>query len=164
MVKRQLAKLLFTGERSKNTLQRGFQKVKEWVIAIKLERQYTKKEIIAMYLNKQGFLYQAVGIRSASRIYFGKEPRDLKVEESAVLVAMLKNPRQFNPQREISKAKSLQRRNVVLMQLEKNEKLSMTEKDSLQKLPITLNFSPEDTSFGMATYFREYLRGFLKNW
>ena len=163
-ITQQLAKLLFTGERSKNTLQRGFQKVKEWVIAIKLERQYTKKEIIAMYLNKQGFLYQAVGIRSASRIYFGKEPRDLKVEESAVLVAMLKNPRQFNPQREISKAKSLQRRNVVLMQLEKNEKLSMTEKDSLQKLPITLNFSPEDTSFGMATYFREYLRGFLKNW
>ena len=163
-ITQQLAKLLFTGERSKNSLQRGFQKVKEWVIAIKLERHYTKEEIIAMYFNKQGFLYQAVGIRSASRIYFGKEPRDLKVEESAVLVAMLKNPRQFNPQREISKAKSLQRRNVVLMQLEKNGKLSMKEKDSLQKLPIILNFSPEDTSFGMATYFREYLRGFLKDW
>ena len=163
-ITQQLAKLLFTGERSTNSLQRGFQKVKEWVIAIKLERQYTKKEIIAMYFNKQGFLYQAVGIRSASRIYFGKEPRDLKVEESAVLVAMLKNPRQFNPQREISKAKSFQRRNVVLMQLEKNDKLSLKEKDSLQKLPIVLDFSPEDTSFGMATYFREYLRGFLKNW
>lgn len=163
-VTQQLAKLLFTVEPSQNAFQRIKQKVKEWVIAIKLERQYTKHEIIAMYLNKQGFLYQAVGIRSASRIYFGKEPRDLKVEESAVLVAMLKNPRQFNPQREISKAKSLQRRNVVLMQLEKNGKLSMEEKDSLQKLPIALNFSPEDTSFGMATYFREYLRGFLRNW
>lgn len=163
-ITQQLAKLLFTGERSKNSLQRGFQKVKEWVIAIKLERQYTKHEIIAMYFNKQGFLFQAVGIRSAARIYFGKEPRDLKVEESAVLVAMLKNPRQFNPQREISKAKSLQRRNVVLMQLEKNGKITLAEKDSLQNLPITLNFSPEDTSFGMATYFREYLRGFLKNW
>jgi penicillin-binding protein 1A len=163
-ITQQLAKLLFTGERSTNSLQRVFQKVKEWVIAIKLERQYTKQEIIAMYFNKQGFLYQAVGIRSASRIYFGKEPRDLKVEESAVFVAMLKNPRQFNPQREISKAKSFQRRNVVLMQLEKNGKLSMKEKDSLQKSPIVLNFSPEDTSFGMATYFREYLRGFLKVW
>ena len=88
----------------------------------------------------------------------------MNIQEAAVFVAMLKNPRQFNPQREISKAKSLQRRNVVLMQLEKNGKISMKEKDSLQKLPIALNFTPEDTSFGMATYFREYLRGFLKDW
>ena len=164
-ITQQLAKLLFTRKPSGNFIKRiVFQKTKEWVIAIKLERQYTKQEIIAMYLNKQGFLFQAVGIRSAARIYFGKEPRDLKMEESAVLVAMLKNPRQYNPQREVSKAKSLQRRNVVLMQLEKNGKISLAEKDSLQKMPITLNFSPEDTSFGMATYFREYLRGFLKNW
>ena len=163
-VTQQLAKLLFTVKPSQNVIQRIKQKVKEWVIAIKLERQYTKQEIIAMYFNKQGFLFQAVGIRSAARIYFGKEPRDLKIEESAVLVAMLKNPRQYNPQREISKAKSLQRRNIVLMQLEKNGKITMAEKDSLQKLPITLKFSPEDTSFGMATYFREYLRGYLKGW
>ncbi len=163
-ITQQLAKLLFTVDPSQNVIERVIQKMKEWIIATKLERQYTKQEIIAMYFNKQGFLFQAVGIRSASRIYFGKEPRDLKVEESAVLVAMLKNPRQYNPYREISKAKSLQRRNVVLMQLEKNGKISLTEKDSLQKMPITLNFSPEDTSFGMATYFREYLRGFLKNW
>jgi len=86
------------------------------------------------------------------------------MEESAVLVAMLKNPRQFNPYREISKAKSLQRRNVVLMLLAENEKITVAEKDSLQKLPIALNFSPEDTSFGMATYFRENLKKFLANW
>ncbi len=164
-ITQQLAKLLFTVKPSGNFIKRiVLQKTKEWVIATRLERQYTKEEIIAMYLNKQGFLFRAVGIRSASRIYFGKEPKDLNIQEAAVFVAMLKNPRQFNPQREISKAKSLQRRNVVLMQLQKNGKISMKEKDSLQKLPIELNFTPEDTSFGMATYFREYLRGFLKDW
>jgi len=163
-ITQQLAKLLFTKKASQNIVWRIIQKMKEWIIATRLERQYTKQEIIAMYLNKQGFLFQAVGIRSASRIYFGKEPKELNIQEAAVFVAMLKNPRQYNPQREISKAKSLQRRNVVLMQLEKNGKISMKEKDSLQKLPIDLNFTPEDTSFGMATYFREYLRGFLKDW
>jgi len=163
-VTQQLAKLLFTVDPSQNIIERIFQKMKEWSIAIKLERQYTKQEIIAMYFNKQGFLFQAVGIRSAARIYFNKEPKDLKMEEAAVFVAMLKNPRQYNPQREISKAKSLQRRNVVLMQLEKSKKITLAEKDSLQKLPIALSFSPEDTSFGVATYFREYLRGYLKDW
>ncbi len=164
-ITQQLAKLLFTRKPSGNFFKRiVFQKTKEWVIATRLEKQYTKQEIIAMYLNKQGFLFQAVGIRSASRIYFGKEPKDLNIQEAAVFVAMLKNPRQFNPQREISKKRSLQRRNVVLMQLEKSGKISMAAKDSLQKLPIELNFTPEDTSFGMATYFREYLRGFLKEW
>jgi len=163
-ITQQLAKLLFHGEGSKNLAQRIIQKFKEYVIAIRLERHYTKHEIITMYLNKQGFLFNAVGIRSASRIYFGKEPKDLNVEESAVLVAMLKNPRQYNPQRKISKEKSLQRRNVVLKQMEKNDLITTKEKDSLQKLPIILDFSPEDTNFGVATYFREYLRGFLKGW
>ncbi|NNC69489.1 MAG: penicillin-binding protein, partial [Flavobacteriaceae bacterium] len=163
-ITQQLAKLLFTGERSTNKSQRVLQKVKEWVIAIRLERQYTKQEIIAMYLNKQGFLFQAVGIRSASRIYFNKEPKDLTIEEAAVFVAMLKNPRQFNPQREISKAKSLTRRNVVFAQMARNEMITDKEKDSLQKLPMVLDFTPEDTSFGVATYFREYLRAFLKDW
>lgn len=163
-ITQQLAKLLFTGERSTNKIQRILQKFKEWVIAVRLERQYTKQEIIAMYLNKQGFLFQAVGIRSAARIYFGKEPKDLKPEEAAVFVAMLKNPRQFNPQREISKTKSLQRRNVVFAQMERNGFITEKEKDSLQNLPMVLNFTPEDTSFGVATYFREYLRGFLKDW
>ncbi len=163
-VTQQLAKLLFHGEGSKNLPSRLLQKVKEWIIAIRLERQYTKQEIITMYFNKQGFLFNAVGIRSAARIYFGKEPRELKMEEAAVLVAMLKNPRQYNPHREVSKAKSLLRRNVVLKQLERNGEITMSQKDSLQKLPLVLDFSPEDTGYGVATYFREYLRGFLKNW
>ena len=163
-ITQQLAKLLFHGEGSKNVLERILQKFKEYVIATRLERQYTKQEILAMYLNKQDFIYQAVGIRSASRIYFGKEPIDLKQEESAVLVGMLKNPRQFNPNREISKEKSFQRRNVVLKQLEKNNFITTAVKDSLQKLPIELNFSPEGHSDGYATYFREYLREFMGEW
>jgi penicillin-binding protein 1A len=163
-VTQQLAKLLFHGEGSKSLPERLAQKVKEWIIAIRLERQYTKQEIITMYFNKQGFLFNAVGIRSAARIYFGKEPKELKMEEAAVLVAMLKNPRQYNPHREISKAKSLLRRNVVLKQLERNGDITMSEKDSLQNLPMVLDFSPEDTGYGVATYFREYLRKFLKGW
>lgn len=163
-ITQQLAKLLFTVKPSGNTLERLIQKVKEYIIAIRLERQYTKEEIIAMYLNKQGFLFQAVGIRSASRIYFNKEPKDLTIEEAAVFVGMLKNPRQYNPQREISKAKSLNRRNVVFAQMARNKFISEQEKDSLQKLPMVLDFTPEDTSFGVATYFREYLRGFMKDW
>ncbi len=163
-VTQQLAKLLFHGEGSKSLPSRLLQKVKEWIIAIRLERQYTKQEIITMYFNKQGFLFNAVGIRSAARIYFGKEPKELKMEEAAVLVAMLKNPRQYNPHREISKDKSLLRRNVVLKQLERNGDITMGQKDSLQKLPTVLDFSPEDTGYGVATYFREYLRSFLKTW
>lgn len=163
-ITQQLAKLLFHGEGSKNVVERILQKFKEYVIATRLERQYTKQEILAMYLNKQDFIYQAVGIRSASRIYFGKEPIDLKQEESAVLVGMLKNPRQFNPNREVSKEKSFQRRNVVLKQLEKSNFITNVVKDSLQKLPIELNFSPEGHSDGYATYFREYLREFMREW
>ncbi len=163
-ITQQLAKLLFHGEGSKSLAKRLMQKVKEWIIATRLERQYTKQEILTMYLNKQGFLFNAIGIRSAARIYFGKEPKELKTEEAAVLVAMLKNPRQYNPQREISKAKSLRRRNVVLKQMARSGTITENKKDSLQKLPMVLNFSPEDTNYGMATYFREYLRSFLKGW
>ncbi|OIQ41382.1 MAG: penicillin-binding protein [Bacteroidetes bacterium MedPE-SWsnd-G1] len=160
----QLSKLLFHGEGSKNVFGRVFQKVKEYVISIRLERQYTKEEILTMYLNKYDFLYLAVGIRSASRIYFGKEPKDLNVQESAVLVAMLKNPRQFNPRREISKDKSLARRNVVFSQMAKNGFLTEKEKDSLQELPIVLNWSPESHADGLATHFREYLRSYMNGW
>jgi len=162
-ITQQLAKLLFHNKRG-NIINRLLQKTKEWIIAIRLERQYTKEEIIAMYLNKMGFLYNAIGIRSASRIYFGKEPKDLKLEESAVIVAMLKNPRQYNPKREKSAKKAFLRRNQVLKQMEKYGKITTKVKDSLQKLPTILNFSPEDTNDGMATYFREYLRKFMKNW
>jgi penicillin-binding protein 1A len=162
-ITQQLARLLFE-RRKKNKFKALAQKLKEWVIATRLERQYTKEEIIAMYLNKMGFLNQAIGIRSASRIYFGKEPSELKQEESAVIVAMLKNPRQYNPKREKSKKKAFKRRNQVFKQMEKYGYLTTKEKDSFQKLPTVLNFSPEDTNDGIATYFREYVRKFMKKW
>ena len=163
-ITQQLAKNLFNKGGSSSTLKRLTQKAKEWIVAIKLERQYTKNEIIAMYLNTQGFLFNAIGIRSAARIYFGKEPKDLDLQESAILVAMLKNPRQYNPNREISKGKSLQRRNVVFAQMAKNEFITQQEKDSLQQLPLKINFTPESHNDGLATYFREYLRAYLKKW
>ncbi|MDB0600580.1 transglycosylase domain-containing protein [Tenacibaculum maritimum] len=163
-ITQQLAKNLFHKRENANIFKKLTQKIKEWVIAIKLERQYTKPEIISMYLNTQGFLFNATGIRSAARIYFGKEPKDLDLQESAILVAMLKNPRQYNPYRERSKKKSLQRRNVVFSQMEKNGLISEKEKDSLQKLPLKINFTPESHSDGNATYFREHLRDFLKKW
>src|SRR5690554_1555484 len=112
-ITQQLAKQLFTGG-SKNLAERLTQKIKEWVIAIRLERQYTKEEILTMYLNKYDFLNQAVGIRSASRIYFGKEPIDLTIEESAMLVGMLKNSSLYNPLRREELVRN--RRNVVLNQ------------------------------------------------
>ena len=163
-ITQQLAKNLFNKGGSSSTLKRLTQKVKEWIVATKLERQYTKNEIVAMYLNTQGFLFNAIGIRSASRIYFGKEPKNLDIQESAILVAMLKNPRQFNPNREISKGKSLVRRNVVFAQMAKNEFITQKEKDSLQNLPLKINFTPESHNDGLATYFREFLRGYLKKW
>jgi len=161
-ITQQLAKMLFTGRASRNIFMRVIQKMKEWAVAVKLERQYTKEEIIAMYLNKYDFLNQAVGIRSASRIYFGKEPKDLSIEESAVLVGMLKNSSLYNPRRR--KALVTKRRNVVLKQMTRNEFLTAEDKDSLQKLPLALNYKPESHNDGLATYFREYLRDFLKRW
>ncbi|WP_299619611.1 transglycosylase domain-containing protein [uncultured Tenacibaculum sp.] len=163
-ITQQLAKNLFTKRASSNKIKRIIQKVKEWVIAVRLERQYTKKEIITMYLNTQDFIFNAVGIRSAARIYFGKEPKDLDLQESAIIVAMLKNPRQFNPNRKISKKKSLNRRNVVFAQMLKNGFITQQEKDSLQKLPLKIKYTPESHSDGLATYFREYLKQFVKNW
>ncbi|MFV0248946.1 MAG: transglycosylase domain-containing protein [Tenacibaculum sp.] len=160
----QLAKNLFTKKASPNKIKRVTQKLKEWVVAVKLERQYTKEEIITMYLNTQDFIFNAVGIRSATRIYFGKEPKDLDLQESAIIVAMLKNPRQFNPFREISKKKSLIRRNIVFSQMAKNNYISKKEKDSLQKLALKINFTPESHSDGLATYFRESLKKTLKQW
>ena len=161
-ISQQLAKMLFTGRASKNIVMRVLQKVKEWIVATKLERQYTKQEIITMYLNKYDFLNQAVGIRSASRIYFGKEPKDINIEESAMLVGMLKNSSYFNPLRR--KAKVKQRRNVVLLQMSRNNFISEKEKDSLQKLPLKINFTPESHSDGSATYFRTYLQKQLRTW
>ncbi|WP_088324683.1 penicillin-binding protein 1A [Polaribacter tangerinus] len=163
-ITQQLAKNLFTKQRSSNKIKRVLQKMKEWVVATKLEKQYTKQEIIAMYLNTQGFLFNASGIRSAARIYFGKEAKDLDLQESAILVAMLKNPRQYNPNREVSKKKSLQRRNVVFAQMFKNGFLSEKEKDSLQKLPLKINYTPENHNEGYATYFRGHLQKVMRSW
>lgn len=163
-ISQQLAKLLFTENVSGNTFERIIQKVKEWIIATRLERQYTKEEILTMYLNKYDFIYQAVGIRSASKIYFGKEPKDLKTEEAAVLTAMLKNPSYFNPMKEEFKDNAFRRRNVVLGQMERNNYLTAAEKDSLQQLPLVTNYSPQDHDEGIATYFRVYLQKFLQDW
>jgi len=161
-ITQQLAKNLFHGEGSKFLPFRIVQKAKEWIIAIRLERQYTKQEIIALYLNQVDFVNGAVGIRSASKVYFSKEPRDLTVEESALLVGMLTNPSRFNPNRFPERA--LKRRNIVLGQLVRNKHLEESAKKILEKKPIKLDFHPESHLDGTATYFREYLRDYMKNW
>lgn len=158
----QLAKLLFHGEGSTFKLFRVIQKVKEWIIAVKLERQYTKNEIIAMYLNKADFVNTAVGIRSASKVYFGKEPRDLTIDEAAMFVGMLKNPSLYNPLRRLEKVRL--RRNTVLGQMVRNGILDQATKNKLAGKPIVLHFHPESHKEGTATYFREYLREYMKNW
>ena len=161
-ITQQLAKLLFHGEGSRFLPFRVIQKAKEWIIAVRLERQYTKNEIIALYFNQVDFVNGAVGIRSAAKVYFNKEPRDLKVEESALLVGMLTNPSLFNPVRRPEKA--LKRRTVVLGQLVRNKHLEESAKKILERKPIVLDFHPESHLDGTATYFREYLRDFMKNW
>ncbi len=160
-ITQQLARLLFE-RRSSNKFKALIQKVKEWVIAIKLEQQYTKNEIITMYFNKYDFGHNAVGIRSASRIHFGKEPKDLNLEESTMLVGMLKNSSLYNPVRRPEMVKD--RRNVVFKQMERNGYITEIEKDSLQLLPLRLDIHLEGHSDGIATYFREYLRSFMKQW
>lgn len=161
-IPQQLAKLLFTDNVSQNFMGRVMQKFKEWIIAIRLERQYTKEEIITMYFNKYDFVYQAVGIRSAAKIYFDKEAKDLKLEEAAVLVAMLKNAALYNPVRRPEMVE--QRRNQVLKQMEKNGFLTSMEKDSLQAIPMKIIFTPQGHDEGIATYFRVYLQGFMRDW
>lgn len=161
-ITQQLAKMLFTKKASGNIAKRLIQKVKEWVIAIRLEKQYTKNEIITMYFNKYDFGHNAVGIRSASRIHFGKEPNQMNIEESAMLVGMLKNSSLYNPMRRPEMV--TQRRNVVLGQMLRNEFITEQEKDSLQKLPLELDINLEGHSDGTATYFREYVRDFMKRW
>ncbi len=161
-ITQQLSKMLFTGPKSSNIVKRIIQKVKEMIISIRLERNYSKHEIITMYLNKYDFLNQAVGIRSATRIYFGKEPKDLNIQESAMLIGMLKNSSYFNPLRRPELVK--QRRNVVLKQMTRNEFLTPKWKDSLQQLKLGLDIHRESHSDGLATYFREYLRSYMKQW
>jgi penicillin-binding protein 1A len=161
-ISQQLAKLLFHGEGSRFLPFRVIQKAKEWIIATRLEKQYTKNEIIAMYLNKADFVNTAVGIRSAAKVYFGKEPKQLTIDESAMLVGMLNNPSLFNPIRRPER--TLGRRNVVLKQMARNGILTDAQKEAYQKKPIVLHFQPESHLEGTATYFREYLRDYMKLW
>jgi len=161
-ISQQLARQLFVGVRSRNIIQAVGQKIKEWVIAVELEKQYTKEEIITMYLNIYDFGYYGDGIKSASNIYFSKEPVNLKIEESAMLIGMLQNSSLYDPLRRPEITKN--RRDLVLMQMAKNKYISENEKDSLQKIPLELNYTPQSHRQGLATYFRSYLRGFMKDW
>ena len=163
-ITQQLAKLLFTGEGSKDRLERLTQKFKEYIIAVRLERHYTKDEIITQYLNLYDFGNNADGIRSASRIYFGKEPKDLDINESAILVAMLKNSSLYNPRPHRNPIGVKNRRNVVLNQMKKYGYLDQKIVDSLKLQPLNLKYTPESHREGIATYFREYLRGYMKDW
>lgn len=154
-ITQQLAKQLFS-EQSHTTLQRAMRKPFEWLIAIKLERLYTKEEIITMYLNYFDFLHNANGIKNASETYFSKEPKDLTINECATLVGMCKNPSYYNPVR--YKDRTQQRRNVVLQQMCKNGYISESEMTSLSQEPLVLKYHKLDHRDGIAVYLREYLR------
>ncbi|MEX1189034.1 MAG: transglycosylase domain-containing protein [Bacteroidia bacterium] len=161
-ITQQLAKNMFPRE-DLSKIEVVFRKIKEWIIATKLERNYTKEEILALYLNTVDFGYQAFGIKSASQIFFDTSPDLLKVEEAAVLVGVLKGPSFYNPVRNYDR--SLNRRNVVLNQMLKYDRLSQEEYDSLKVLPIDLSkFKAESHNSGNATYFREFLREKMTQW
>ncbi|SFN45877.1 penicillin-binding protein 1A [Bizionia echini] len=162
-ISQQLARQLFVGVRSKG-LDKYTQKVKEWIIATKLERQYTKEEIIAMYFNIYDFGNNADGIRSAASIYFDKEPNELELKESAMLVGMFKNSSLYNPRDHKNPIGTRNRRNVVLDQMEKYDYITEEVRDSLQKTELDLNYTPQSHRDGIATYFRAYLDGFMKDW
>lgn len=158
-ITQQLAKLLYTEHVASNSLHRMFQKPIEWVIAVRIERYYTKEEILTMYLNKYDFGNNAVGIYTASNTYFGKEPKDLDTAEAAMLVGMCKNSSLYNPLRRAELTRN--RRNVVLSQMRREGCLSDAEFDSISATDIVLDFHRVDHKLGLATYFREYLRGVL---
>ena len=151
----QLAKQLWS-PRANNIFERALQKPIEWVIATKLERLYSKEEILTMYLNQFDFLYNAVGIKSAAQVYFSTTPANLKMEEAAMLVGMCKNPSLYNPRRRPENA--LNRRNTVLNQMCKYDYIPQEVCDSLKALPIELKYQSVDHKQGLAPYFREYLR------
>ncbi|MCM1336291.1 MAG: penicillin-binding protein [Candidatus Amulumruptor caecigallinarius] len=155
----QLAKQLYSPE-SDGLLSRALQKPIEWMIAVKLERYYSKDEILKMYLNQFDFLYNAVGIKSAAWVYFGKDPKDLNIQEAAMLVGMVKNPALYNPVRHPER--TLDRRNVVIDQMERAGMLTSAEADSIKQLPLKLDFHKVDHKSGPAPYFREELRRMLR--
>ena len=155
-ITQQLAKMLFS-EDPTSTWERIKQKMQEWIIAAQLERRYTKAEIISMYFNRYDFVNNAVGIKSAAQVYFSTSPDSLKIEEAATLVGMLKNASLFNPiQRPDT---TLHRRNVVLSQMLRNDKINREEFDSLKQLPLELKYSRVGHKEGIAPYFREVLQG-----
>lgn len=158
-ITQQLAKQLYTEHPAKTTSQRLLQKPNEWVTAVKLERLYTKEEIIALYLNYFDFLHGAVGIKNAANTYFNKEPKDLTVNEAALLIGLCKNPSLFNPVRYPDRAK--ERRNVVLGQMRKAGYLSEAEYVRDSEEPVVLHFHRADHKDGTAVYFREFLRQYM---
>ncbi len=157
-ITQQLAKQLYTPP-SEGLLSRAVQKPIEWMIAVKLERFYSKDEILKMYLNQFDFLYNAVGIKSAAKVYFNKDSKDLNIEEAATLIGMVKNPSYFNPVRKPERTRN--RRNVVLDQMYRADMLTKEERDSLKELPLVLDFHRVDHKEGLAPYFREELRRYL---
>jgi len=161
-ITQQLALNLFSGQRASSKPARIMQKLKEWVISIRLEQRYTKPEILAMYLNTVDFGYNSFGIKSAARTYFNKDVKNLNVQEAAVLVGILKGITLYSPVR--NPERSLNRRNTVISQMVKYGYLNETAADSIKALPIALNLRPQSHSAGLATYFREYLRMELNEW
>lgn len=157
-ITQQLAKQLYS-ETAQSTTQRILQKPIEWVIAVEIERYYTKEEIMTLYLNYFDFLHNAVGIKTAANVYFGKSQKDLTINEAALLIGMCKNPSYFNPIREEERCR--QRRNVVLQQMIKADYLTEEEYEKLSAEPLNLNFHRIDHKEGHATYLREYLRQIL---
>ncbi len=155
-ISQQLAKMLFPREDFSNFFSKLVRKLREWVMAVKLEKRYTKEEIISMYFNKFDFLNLAVGIKSAAKIYFNTEPDSLNIEQSAMLVGMAKNPSLYNPLRRPDLTQ--ERRNIVLSQMRKYEYITDSQYDSLKQLPLGVKFQKADHKEGIATYFREYLR------
>lgn len=159
----QLAKQLFTDNFDNVGIrERIQQKFKEWVIATQLEKQYTKDEIIVLYLNQFDFLYDAVGIHSAALTYFNCPPDSLKIHESALLIGMVKNPALYNPVR--FEERAINRRNTVFAQMVRNEVITPEEADSLSQLPLGLDFHRSSHTQGPAPYFREHVRSFMADW
>jgi penicillin-binding protein 1A len=160
-ISQQLAKLLYPRDTARvssvtRKLKLAVSKFKEWQTAVKLEKSYTKEEIITMYLNKFDFIYNAVGIRSAAKVYFNTTPDSLNIQQAAVLVGMLKNSALYNPVKNLDLMQV--RRNVVLSQMAKYGYLDPSVADSVKKLPVELNYREEDHNTGLATYLREYIR------
>ncbi len=160
-ITQQLAKKLFH-EVPDSKFKRIIQKLQEWIISIRLERRYTKEEIIAMYLNIVDFSSNAYGIKSAAQTYFAKTPAQLNIQEAALLVGMLKAPTRYNPVR--NNKNSIERRNVVLSQMMKYDFIKKNEFDSIKAIPIKLKYQVEDHNYGLATYFREELKGEMLQW